>query len=225
MPEVLRNSAGAHVERVAVIELAWRPAWLFFSWLAWLFAAPVQAQGTVFPPDPKSWQTPQGVAGVFQQACLRTEAQNDAAVDWALTQGFEPLDAFSGSAQDMLEGQPGTVLTAPGSEGRVLLVITEDRRCTVWAQRISGPALRLAMAEMLGRAGSSGARAQLQLERNIERSGAWRNQMQWRYRPVGGSVEFGLGAVTTLTAAPATQALNMAPWQAITPSPDGMKAR
>ena len=62
----------------------------------------------------------------------------------------------------------------------------------VWA----GGALRLAMAEMLGRVGASGARAQLQLERNIERSGAWRNQMQWRYRAVGGSLEFGLGAVT-----------------------------
>ncbi len=225
MPTVLRTAAGARADRFAFIDPAWRSALLFVSLLASSFTASVQAQGTVFPPDPKSWQTPQGVASVFQQACVRTEAQNDAAVDWALTQGFEPLDAFSGSAQDMLEGQPGTVLSAPGSEGRVLLVIAQDRRCTVWAQRISGPALRLAMAEMLGRVGASGARAQLQLERNIERSGAWRNQMQWRYRAVGGSLEFGLGAVTTLTAAPATQALNMAPWQAITPSPDGMKGR
>ena len=225
MPTLLITSAGARADRVAFNGLAWWAALLFPSLLALLFTAPVRAQGAVFPPDPKSWQTPQGVASVFQQACVRTEAQNDAAVDWALTQGFEPLDAFSGSAQDMLEGQPGTVLTAPGSEGRVLLVIAQDRRCTVWAQRISGPALRQAMAEMLGRVAVGGARPQLQLERNIERSGAWRNQMQWRYRAVGGSLEFGLGAVTTLTAAPATQALNMAPWQAITASPDGMKGR
>ena len=225
MATVVRTSAGARAGCVVVIEPAWRSALLFATGLGLLFAASVQAQGAVFPPDPKSWQTPQGVASVFQQACVRTEAQNDAAVDWALTQGFEPLDAFSGSAQDMLEGQPGTVLTAPGSEGRVLLVIAQDRRCTVWAQRISGPALRQAMAEMLGRVAVGGARPQLQLERNIERSGAWRNQMQWRHRAVGGSLEFGLGAVTTLTAAPATQALNMAPWQAITPSPDGMKGR
>ena len=190
---------------------------------ALLAAVAVQAQGTVFAVDPKTWLTPQGVVTVFHQACVRTEAQNDAAVDWALTQGFEPLDALSGSAQDLLEGQPGTVLAAPGSEGRVLLVIAQDRRCTVWAQRVSGPAVRLAVAEVMGRINASGARAQLQLERNIERSGAWRNQMQWRYRAAGGSLEFGLGAVTTLTAAPATQALNMAPWQGAAPAPDGMR--
>jgi hypothetical protein len=183
------------------------------------------AQARVFGADPQSWLTPQGVAAVFQQACVRTEAQNDAAVDWALTQGFEPLDALSGSAHDLLEGQPGAVLAAPASEGRVMLVVTQDRRCTVWAQRVSGPALRLAVAEALGRVTAGGARVQLQLERNIERSGAWRNQMQWRYRAVGGSLEFGLGAVTTLTAAPATQALNMAPWQAAPPAPDGMTGR
>ena len=193
--------------------------------IAGLACAAAAAQGAVFPVDPQSWQTPKGVAAVFQQACLRTEAQNDAAVDWALTQGFEPLDALSGSATDLLEGQPGTVLMAPGSEGRVMLVVTQDRRCTVWGQRISGPTLRLAMAELLGRIGTGGARVQLQLERNIERSGAWRNQMQWRYRAVGGSLEFGLGAVTTLNAAPATQALNMAPWQAAGPAPDGMPSR
>ena len=190
---------------------------------ALLAATAVRAQGTVFGVDPRTWATPQGVATLFHQACVRTEAQNDAAVDWALTQGFEPLDALSGSAQDLLEGQPGTVLASPDSQGRVLLVIAQDRRCTVWAQRISGPALRLAVAEVMGRVNASGARAQLQLERNIERSGAWRNQMQWRFRAVGGSLEFGLGAVTTLTAAPATQALNMAPWHVVAPSPDGMK--
>ena len=182
-------------------------------------------QARVFAADPQSWLTPQGVAAVFEQACIRTEAQSDAAVDWALTQGFEPLDAYAGSAHELLEGQPGAVLAAPGSEGRVMLVATQDRKCTVWAQRMNGPALRLAVAEALGRASAGGARVQLQLERNIERSGAWRNQMQWRYRVVGGSVEFGLGAVTTLTATPATQALNMAPWQAAGPAPDGMTGR
>ena len=190
-----------------------------------VFVQAANAQGMVFPPDPKTWQTAQGVASVFQQACLRTEAQNELAVDWALTQGFEPLDAQSGSAQDMLEGQSGTIVQAPGSEGRVILVVTQDRRCTVWAQRMNGPALKGAVAELMGRAGASGARMQLQLERNIERSGAWRNQMQWRYRAAGGSVEFGVGAVTTLTPAPATQALNMAPFSAAGPAPDGMTAK
>jgi hypothetical protein len=106
-----------------------------------------------------------------------------------------------------------------------MLVVRQDRHCTVWGQRISGPAQRLAMAEMLGRLGTGGGRVQLQLERNIERSGAWRNQMQWRYRAVGGSLEFGLGAVTTLGASPATQALNMAPFQPTSPAPDGLPSR
>ena len=182
-------------------------------------ATAAAAQGIVFAAERQSWLTPQGVAMLFQQACIRTEAQSEPAVDWALTQGFEPLDVLSGSASDLLEGQPGAVLAAPGSEGRVMLVVTQERRCTVWARRVSGPALRLAVAEAVGRSSGGGARVQLQLERNIERSGAWRNQMQWRYRAAGASLEFGLGAVTTLTAAPATQALNMAPWQALAPDP------
>jgi hypothetical protein len=207
---------------------------------------PAFAQGQVFADDPKSWFTPQGVANVFQQACLRTGAQAEAAVDWALTQGFEPLDALGGTGYDLLEGQPGNVLRAPpdlslrarppetgvpmpGAEDRLLLVVTHDQRCTVWAQRVSGPQLRMAMAEVLDRLGTSGARVTRDFERNIERGGAWRNQSQWRYRALRGSVEFGVSAVTTLNAAPATQALNMAPWQALLappgPAPAGVPGR
>lgn len=184
-----------------------------------LGAAAAAAQGTVFGADPQSWLTPQGVALVFQQACIRTEAQTEGAVDWALTQGFEPLDVLMGSTHELLEGQPGAVLAAPGSEGRVVLVVTTDRRCTVWAQRANGPALRIAVGESMARLGAAGARVQLDLERNIERSGIWRSQQQWRYRAVGGSRDFGIGAVTTLTATPATQALNIAPLPPGTPDP------
>ena len=181
------------------------------------------AQGQVFPDDPKSLFTPQGVANIFQQACLRGGAQGEAAVDWALTQGFEPLDSLGGTGYELLEGQPGNVLRAPGSEDRVLLVVTHDQRCTLWAQRVSGPQLRLAMAEVMDRLGSGGARVTRDFERNLERAGAWRNQTQWRYRPVRANAEFGVSAVTTLGTAPATQALNMAPWQA--PAPDPMTGR
>jgi hypothetical protein len=45
----------------------------------------------------------------------------------------------------------------------------------------------------------------------VERGGAWRMQLQMRYRRVGGSQDFGVGTVTTLTTAPAAQALNLAP--------------
>jgi hypothetical protein len=182
-----------------------------------------QMTGQVFADDPKVLQTPQGVASVFHQACLRNAAQAEAAVDWALTKGFEPMDALGGSGYELLEGQPGNVLAAPGSEGRVLLVVTHDRRCTVWAQRIAGPQLRLAMAEVMDRLGQAGHRVSRDFERNIERSGAWRNQTQWRVRAVGVVGEFGVSAVTTLGTAPATQALNMAPWVAPSgPAPDGV---
>jgi hypothetical protein len=184
-----------------------------------LGAAAAAAQGTVFGADPQSWLTPQGVAFAFQQACIRTEAQAEGAVDWALTQGFEPLDVLMGSTHEMLQGQPGAVLAAPGSEGRVMLVVTTDRQCTVWAQRANGPALRIAVGEAMGRLTAAGARVQLDLERNIERSGVWRSQQQWRYRAAGGGREFGIGAATTLTATPATQALNIAPLSPAAPDP------
>lgn len=184
-----------------------------------------QTTGQVFADDPKSLQTPQGVANIFYQACLRHVAHSEAAVDWALTQGFEPLDALGGSGYELLEGQPGNVLAAPASEGRVMLVVTFERRCTVWAQRISGPQLRLAMAEVMDRLASAGHRVTRDFERNIERSGAWRNQTQWRFRAVGVVGEFGVNAVTTLGTAPATQALNMAPWQAPAVGPDAMLGR
>ena len=193
---------------------------------ALFWAGVAHGQGQVFPDEPKSLLTPQGVANIFHQACLRTGAQAETAVDWALTQGFEPLDALGGPGYDLLEGQPGNVLTAPGSAGRVLLVVTHDQRCTVWAHQISGPQLRLAMAEVLDRLGTGGARVTRDFERNIERAGAWRNQMQWRYRPIRANSEFAVSAVTTLNAAPATQALNMAPSQAPAGlAPDGMPQR
>ncbi len=184
-----------------------------------LGASAVAAQGSVFGADPQSWLTPQGIAQVFQQACVRTEAQSERAVDWALTQGFEPLDVLMGSTHELLEGQPGAVLAAPGSEGRVVLVVSLDRRCTVWAQRANGPALRIAVTEAIGLLGAAGARVLLELDRPIERFGVWRSQMQWSYRAVGGSVGFGIAAVTTLTATPATQALNFAPLPPALPDP------
>lgn len=210
LPELIRRCIALEHRRCAAVAAA---ATLAFG------AVSAAAQGTVFGADPQTWLTPQGVAHLFQQACIRTEAQTEGAVDWALTQGFEPLDVLMGSTHEMLEGQPGAVLAAPGSEGRVMLVVTTDRRCTVWAQRANGPALRIAVGESLGRLSAAGARLQLDLERNIERSGVWRRQQQWRYRATGGSREFGIGAVTTLTATPATQALNIAPLLPVAPDP------
>lgn len=197
--------------------------------LVWAVAALAQGQvadptqGQVLADDRKSMLTPQGVAKIFHQACLRNAAHSEAAVDWALGQGFDPMDALGGSGYELLEGQPGNVLTAPGSDGRVMLVVTNDLRCTVWAHQIEGPQLRLAVAETLDRIGAAGGKIVREYVLNIDRAGAWRNQTRWRYRAEGESVEFGVSAVTTLGAGPATQALNMAPWQA--PAPELTKAQ
>jgi hypothetical protein len=173
-----------------------------------------------------SWNTPQGVARVFQQACVLTAGDSGAAVDWALAQGFEPADALRGSMQGLLSGQPGSVLAAPGTQGRVLLAAAQGQQCTVWADQTPGPALRAAVAEMLGQQSSKGAKVQMQADRNLERAGAWRNQTQWRYRAVGTTQDLGIGTVTTLSDNPGTQAVHMAPLPA-TPAfaPDGLPTR
>lgn len=185
------------------------------------------AQGAAPADEPplSTWATPQGVARTFQQACVVTGGDAAAAIDWALSQGFEPADALRGSVEGLLSGQPGSVLAAPGTRGRVLLA-AQGRQCTVWADQMPGPALRFAVAEALGALAGKGARVQLQSDRNLERAGAWRNQMQWRYRAVGTTEDLGLGAVTTLSDSPGTQALHAAPLPA-TPAyaPDGLPTR
>ena len=184
-----------------------------------------RAQAPAEPPL-SAWATPQGVARTFQQACVLTGGDEAAAVDWALSQGFEPADALRGNVDGLLAGQPGSVLAAPGTRGRVLLAAATGRVCTVWADQMSGPALRGAVIEAVTSLSAKGARVQLQADRNFERAGAWRNQMQWRYRAVGASGDLGVGAVTTLSDNPGTQALNVAPLPA-TPAfaPDGLPTR
>lgn len=191
-------------------------------WMAWSAAS---AQ-TPTEPTLSEWATPQGVARTFRQACVLTGGDEAAAVDWALSQGFEPAEALRGNVDGLLSGQPGSVLAAPGTRGRVLLAAATGRQCTVWADQMSGPALRTAVAEAVSSLTAKGVRVQLQADRNFERAGAWRNQMQWRYRAVGASGDLGVGAVTTLSNNPGTQALHAAPLPA-TPAfaPDGAPAR
>lgn len=170
------------------------------------------------------WADPRVVAQLFRDACVKNEGQAAAAVDWALGEGFSPVDPMRGSTDGLLDGAAGSVLAAPGSDSRVLLVASAGSRCMVWAERSSGPGLKLALVELMGELGGKGARVELQAERSIERAGAWRSQMQWRYRRVGGSTDFGVASVTTLTAVPGTQALNFAPLPpAVGFAPDGMK--
>jgi hypothetical protein len=196
--------------------------WVF---LAATFAAmPVLAQINIVPLEDPPELAPEALVRVFDQACIDTSGRAGPAVDWALGQGFEPVDPMRAD-EGLLDGKAGTVLVAPGTYGRVMLAVTE-RQCSVWVERVSGPGLRQALSVHIGRLEGKGHKLTPIVNRSVERSGAWRNQAQWRYRAVGASQDLGLGAVTTLLEAPGTQVMHLAPI-ARTPvtAPDGTPLR
>ncbi len=168
---------------------------------------------------------PAEVVRWFVEGCVAHEGEPVPVMDWALTQGFDPLDPIFPEVGALLAGRAGAVLRSP--DGAVMLATTTDGACTVWAERSAGPAVFLAFQQALGQLGSRGARVQVQFERNIERAGAWRRQWQARYRRVGGSMDLGLGSVTTLTDAPAAQVLQLSrvPPAGSASDPDGLPRR
>ena len=182
--------------------------------------APATAAPVRVPP------TADAVVRVFLDACVLNEGQSASVIDWALAQGYEPLGPLRTGAEDLLGGAAGAVLAAPGSGGRVLLAAGNDRRCIVWAESTNGPRLRGAFQKMVSDLGCRGARVQSVIDRNLTSAGTWRNQLQWRYRRVGGSEDFGLGSATTLGAAPSAQLLHFAPMtRPAPPYPDGTPSR
>lgn len=190
----------------------------FLLGVACLVALSVQAQNpfidaarataSTAPPAPVAAAA---IVRVFIDGCVAHEGDSMKTVDWAINQGFEPDFAQGSAAQLLLAGQPGTALAMPGSAGQVLLAIDLDKRCTVWAERGDGPAVRAEFVKAMNALAARGARVEPAQERTIERGGAWRMQLQTRYRRASGSQEFGVGAVTTLTSQPAAQALSLAP--------------
>jgi hypothetical protein len=172
------------------------------------FYEAARANAPAVQPAPTAATT---IVRVFVDGCVANEGDSMKTVDWAINQGFEPDFAQGGASETLLSGQPGTVLVLPGSTSQVLLAIDLDRRCTVWAERADGPALRAEFVRAINALAAKGARLQLLQERTIERGGAWRMQLQMRYRRAGGSLDFGVGAVTTLAAQPAAQVLQAAP--------------
>lgn len=167
--------------------------------------------------------TVERVVQIFLDACVLNEGQPTAVIDWALTQGFEPLNPLQADAAELLGGVAGTALAAPGSAGLVVLAATQDGRCVLWAESMNGPRLRTAFHAMVDSLAAQGARLQTVIARNLESGGAWRHQSQWRYRQVGAERDFGLGSATTLADAPGAQLLHFGP---IEPSaardPDGL---
>jgi|CXWK01.1.fsa_nt_gi hypothetical protein len=160
------------------------------------------------------------VAQAFVAACVLTEGELTPAIDWAVNAGYLPVDTLVVDVRPLLGGQAGTVLSMPDVTAPVLLAVTADRGCTVWAERLSGPALRGAFQQAVDQLVRRGARVQPMLDRTVERAGAWRQHLQLRYRRAGGSHDHAIGAVTTLTPAPAQQALHLSPVR-LEPDPNG----
>lgn len=207
-----------------------RHAWAWAGLWA-LLAVPVQAQDQVFSADmvgkpavpfdgePLPELNPVLVVTAFEQGCLLAEGRVGTTLDWATANDFEPADPADPSVAGMLGGQPGTVLVAPETAGRVMLAVSEGQ-CSVWAERTPGPPLRAALAGLVDSLVTSGKghTAQLRLDRSAEAAGAWRNQMEWRYRAGGTSRDWSVGVATTLGNGPGTQVLHMAPLAAEPPA-------
>lgn len=199
-----------------------RPARAFF--LA-LLALPAAAQFVPLASEaPRPGPSPEAVVRVFIEACVLTEGDQTAAVDWAVSNGFDPLDVLAPNVEPLLAGKPGTALTMP--QQPVWIVTATGGPCTVWAERTAGPALHMAFQQAVTQLMAKGAKAEMTLERTVERAGAWRRQVQWRYRRVGGTRDYGLGAVTTLGEQPGAQALHLERLPpAVLREPDGLPRR
>jgi len=191
-----------------------------------VFTAPLVQPAVAPPPEPvREPLTPREMVRWFESACVATQGQAGAAIDWALSNGFEPVDPMRGSTDGLLDGKPGTVLTAPGADGRVMLAAAEAD-CSLWIEGEEGPPVRQALAAAVGALVGKGAKARVEVDRNVERAGAWRGQVQWRYRAMGGSLDFGVAAVTTLANGPGTQVLRVSPLaRAVEFAPDGVRLR
>lgn len=147
----------------------------------------------------------------FVDGCVAHGGDSMRTVDWAINNGWEWVDAFTGPGAALLGNRPGTVLSMPGSQQAVLLAIDLERRCTLWTERGDGPAVRAAFVRAVDALAARGARVQPSVERSVERAGAWRMQLNRRVRPAGQPGEFEVGSVTTLTAQPAAQVMSVAP--------------
>ncbi|AKJ28371.1 NMCC_0638 family (lipo)protein [Caldimonas brevitalea] len=167
----------------------------------------------------------QSIAKAFVQGCVLTEGELTGATDWALSAGYEPRDAGAPEAQTLLDGQAGSVFALPDPTFKLYLVVMSGGRCTVWAEGAVGPAVQQEFQKAMGELSAKGARVQKSGERTIERAGAWRQQLQLRYRRVGGSQDLGLNVVTTVDDRPGVQALHLARVSAApTHEPDGQPA-
>jgi len=156
--------------------------------------------------------SPTLVVKAFVQGCIAHGGEPGAVTDWALSQGWEPVQGEQQhSMQELLQGDRGNVLQFPRSAGQLLVAVGQAGRCVVWAEGQDGPSVRLALLRELSALAGRGARSRIDNDRTVEAGGLWRNLTQWRYRASPYAPPLRLGAATTLGALPAAQALHLAP--------------
>lgn len=198
---------------------AWR-AGLIFALAASRCAA--LAQDIPLAASDAPHATPEAIVRIFIDSCVLGEGEMTPAIDRGISRGMNPRDPTLAEVRPLLDGQPGTVLALPDVAAPVLLAVTGERRCTVWADQANGPAVRSAFQRALGALGARGFRVKPLFDRSVDRAGAWRQQLQLSVQRVGGR-EYGLGAVTTLGALPASQALQFGPLPEALPAADSAR--
>lgn len=176
-----------------------------------LLLAAASAAAPAQPVERPSTLAPADVVQLFVAACVRADGFVAETIDWALARGFAPPDPQRGALPSLLGDAMGSVLAMPGSGGELLLAAAEDGRCTVWADRQPGPALKLALQHELDALRERGASVRAEPPRTVAHDGQWRQVQQWRFRNLGSERELDLGAATTLVDAPAAQVLHTVP--------------
>lgn len=187
---------------------------------------PVVGAEEAVPAEPEAVRMSPGeqVVRTFVEACVDHGGEVAPAVDWALNHGFEPLDPEGRDGSDgyaLLGGRPGVVFATPDAATRVLLAVTQDNNCTVWAERAAGTSTQDAFVQAAEALAARGAQVRRETDRMLERAGAWRRQLEYRLSLAPGNRDYRLGAVTTMTESPAAQALRLAP---VMPSPSQAQA-
>lgn len=162
------------------------------------------------PVDP----TPAEAARLFLHACVATRGDATQAIDQGLQAGLFPYAGDAPIAASLLDGQAGSAMVRMHGEAgdriNYLLAVVPQVHCTVWVEAAHGPSVHLALLQALdGLRQSGGGELEPVTERTVERSGAWRRQVQWRYRTPAGQAELRFGAVTTLGDGPGFQVLRL----------------
>ena len=185
--------------------------------------AGAQAGAPVFTAPPGSLQAePEGPAQVdalelaqeavdlYAQTCAAGASAEGALVDRVLAVGLRPYAGQGeGSARALLGGVPGQVYAPSGREALLQLALGDDGRCTVWAQRAEGPAVKAAFLELIETLRGQGARVRATHDRVVDRAGGWRQQTGFEVRDAGGTRSF--DAVTLLVERPGLQVLSTGP--------------